>query len=109
MGLLYRQDENSTFILYIDATNLYGYAMSQALPNSYFAWLSEEEFRAAEIALTGTAETRDAFSKIDPEMLGTYNILKVDLIYPSEIHFSDDNYPMAPQMMNLQTEMLSET
>ena len=109
MGSLYRPDEESTFILYIDATNLYGFAMSQALPNSHFTWLSDEEYLAAEIALTGTKESRDAFFRIDSEMLGPFYILEVDLIYPPKIHDRDDDYPMAPQLMNVRAEMLSET
>ena len=109
IGSLYRPDEESLYILYIDATNLYGYAKSQALPNIHFTWLSEEECRAADLALTGNQESRDAFFKIDPGMLGPYYILEVDLIYPPEIHDRDDDYPMAPQLMNVRAEMLSET
>ena len=109
MGSLYRPDEKSTFILYIDATNLYGYTMSQALPNSHFTWLSEEDCRAAEFALTGTAEMRDKFFKVDPVLLGPCYILEVDLLYPPEIYDREDDYPMAPQIINVRPEMLSET
>ena len=83
--------------------------MSQALPNSHFTWLSEEECREAEIALNGNDDTRDAFFRINTESLGPYYILDVDLIYPPEIHDRDDDYPMAPQLMNVRPEMLSET
>ena len=41
MGALYRPDEPESFIMYIDATNLYGLSMSQALPFSDFEWLSD--------------------------------------------------------------------
>ena len=109
MGSVYRPDERSIFILYIDATNLYGYAMSQALPNGEFTWLSVEECHNAEIAFTGTANMRDAFVKIDPELLGPYYILEVELIYPPEIHDRDDDYPIAPQSMNVLPDLLSET
>ena len=107
MGSLYRPNEKSSYILYIDTTNLYNYAMSQALPNSDFTWLSEE-CRAAEKALTGNADTRDAFFQIDPATSKWYYILEVDLLYPSEIHDRDDDYLMAPQMMDVKPEMLSE-
>ena len=79
MGSLYRPNEKSSYILYIDATNLYGYAISQALPNSDFTWLSKEECRAGETAFTGDVETRDAFFQIDPATSKWYYILEVDL------------------------------
>ena len=83
--------------------------MSQALQNGNFTWLSEEECNAAQVALTGTANMRDAFFKIDHEMLGPNYILEVDLIYPFEIYDRDDDYPMAFQSMNVRPEMLLET
>ena len=52
---------------------------------------------------------RDKFFKVDPESLGPYYILEVDLIYPPEIHDRDDDYPMALQMILSRFEMLSET
>jgi hypothetical protein len=109
MGSLYRPDQESSFILYIDATNLYGAAMSLALPNGDFTWLSEDECRAAEVALGESKETRDAFFKVNPITLGWYYILQVDLEYPPEIHDRDDDYPMAPEQMDIAPEMLSET
>ena len=81
MCFLYRPYKK-IFILYIDATNIYGYAMSQALPNGNFTWLSEKVCHEAEVALTGTANMRDASFKIDTKLLGPYYILKVNLIYP---------------------------
>ena len=70
MGSRYRSEEESLFILYIDATNLYEYAMSQALPNGDFTWLSEDECRAAEVALAGSEKMRKAFFRLNPETLG---------------------------------------
>jgi hypothetical protein len=51
MGSLYRPNEPESFIMYIDATNLYGYAMSQELPFSHFEWLTEAQQLEAEAAL----------------------------------------------------------
>ena len=53
IGALYRPDEPESFIMYIDATNLYGWAMSTKLPFIHFEWLSVAELRVAEGALTG--------------------------------------------------------
>ena len=109
MGSRYRPEEESSFILYIDATNLYGLAMSQPLPDNDFTWLSEEECRAAEMALAGSEESRDAFFEVDPQTFKWYYILEVDLEYPAELHDRDDDYPMAPELLDITPEMLSET
>ena len=42
-------------------------------------------------------------------MLEPNYIFEVNLIYPPEIHDRDDDYPMAPQLMNVRPELLSET
>ena len=70
MGSLFQQNEENSYILYIDATNLNGEAMSHALPNGDFSWLSEDEFRAAEVSLSYSEEMRQAFFRVDQETLG---------------------------------------
>ena len=52
MGALYRPDEPESFIMYNNATNLYGWAMSQTLPYSEFEWLSDAQLHNTEAALT---------------------------------------------------------
>ena len=52
MGVLYDPTKENSYILYIDANNLYGLAMSQSLPKDKYAWLSEAEVCAVEAALT---------------------------------------------------------
>ncbi|KAJ8979686.1 hypothetical protein NQ317_001087 [Molorchus minor] len=39
----YNPDEPTSFITYLDATNLYGHSMSQAFPTGGFIWLPQEE------------------------------------------------------------------
>ena len=41
----YNPDEKYSYILYLDANNLYGYAMSYPLPISCFQWLSPDDIR----------------------------------------------------------------
>ena len=36
-------NESSKFITYLDANNLYGWAMSQYLPYSGFKWLNQKK------------------------------------------------------------------
>ena len=52
MGAMYRANEPKSFIMYIDATNLYGWVMSQTLTYSEFELKSDAQLRKAETALT---------------------------------------------------------
>ena len=90
-------DENtpSKYIMYLDANNLYGWAMSQYLPTGGFKWLSQK--------------------KIDKINLGTYTddskkglILEVDLEYPNELHDLHNDYPLGPEKLKVTNEMLSD-
>ena len=47
----YNSDEASTFLQYLDANNLYGWAMVQKLPTHGFKWINKvEEFTPEKIA-----------------------------------------------------------
>ena len=35
-------------------------------------------------------------------------ILELDLNYPGELHERDDDYPMAPELMNIEAEITGE-
>ena len=132
MGSLYRPNEPESFIMYIDATNLYGYAMSQELPFSHFEWLTEAQQREAEAALMSDdwfvtmrffntkARYYDELARIvdtdgipDPPLRTDLSpfmayIFEVDLEYPANIHDRDDDYPLAPELLEIKTEMLSQ-
>ena len=43
MGEVYDPNEPSKFISYLDANNLYGWAMSRKLPTHGFQWMRDEE------------------------------------------------------------------
>ena len=43
MGEDYDSGKPSTFLPYLDATNVYGWAMSKPLPTHRFKWMNEEE------------------------------------------------------------------
>ena len=114
MGAMYRPDEPESFIMYIDATNLYGWAMSQKLPFSDFEWLSDAQLREAEAALTNddwlqTVQFLDSKARFTLEFERIVNadgplnppaqtnlkpntayIVEVDLEYPANIHDRDD-------------------
>ena len=45
MGEAFDPGKKSTFLTYLDANNLYGWAMIQPLPVGKFEWMNEEELR----------------------------------------------------------------
>ena len=71
---------SSTFVIYLDANNLYGYAMCLPLPTHGFEWMSETEL----------VDWRNM-----PEGEGC--ILEVDLEYDKELHDLHNDYPLAPE------------
>ena len=90
----YDEKAPSKYIMYLDANNLYGWAMSQYLPTGNFKWMTDKEI-----------------SKID---LGKYKadgkkglILEVDLEYPKELHDLHNDYPIAPEKVKVSNDMLS--
>lgn len=76
--------KDKKFIVYLDATNLYGYAMSQYLPEKDFVWLSPEEIQKIDIlSLSSTSSVG--------------YILEVDLEYPENIHDLHNELPFCPE------------
>ena len=78
--------EKSSFIVYLDANNLYGWAMSKPLPVGGFEWMIEMEL-----------ENWERF--VEKEGVGC--ILEVDLEYPAELHDFHNDFPLAPEKMIL--------
>ena len=86
-------DENALekHIMYLDANNLYGWAMSQYLPTGGFKWLNEEFLLL------------DDYNETSNRGL----ILEVDLEYPNELHDLHNDYPLAPEKVKVKRDMLS--
>ncbi|KAK3748543.1 hypothetical protein QZH41_001377 [Actinostola sp. cb2023] len=91
----YDSSKPSIHLLYLDANNLYGWAMSQPLPVGNFRWVENCH------TLEGTITEHPADS---PEGY----ILEVDLEYPVELHKSHNAYPLAPERMVVPKEWMSE-
>ena len=70
--------------MYFDATNLYGYAMTQYLPQKDFVWLSQKEI-----------ESLDILNVSDQAKTGY--VLEVDLEYPPNLHNCHNEYPFCPE------------
>jgi hypothetical protein len=90
----YDSSQPHSYIYYLDANNLYGWAMSQCLPVGGFRFLPEEEI-----------------SKIDfanvPDDSETGFVVECDLEYPSELHETHNDYPLAPDHVMVTEAMLS--
>ena len=67
--------------MYLDANNLFDWAMSQYLPYSEFKWLKQKEICRFDV------------NSIKCNSIGY--ILEVDLKYPDELHEFHNDYPLA--------------
>ena len=77
------------YLLYLDANNLYGWAMSQKLPTKDFKWENDPDY----------------YKKI-PKGRGC--IIECDLEYPNDCRFKTRKYPLAPEKMKIDKEKLSD-
>ena len=84
----YNPDEESEFITYLDANNLYGWGMSQKLPYKNFRWIDEAKLVDFDPTLINTEDD-------------TGYILQVDLEYPKELHKAHNDYPLAPENITI--------
>ena len=82
-------------IVYLDANNLYGYAMSHCLPLEGFEWMSPDDI-----------ENFDARRDVT-DMPGPGFILEVTLRYPEHLHLQHNSFPLAPESMEIRGEELS--
>ena len=85
----YNKNIESSYIQYVDANNLYGWAMSQKLPRNNFKLVEDT-------------------SIINVEFIKNYNensykgyILEVDVKYPKELHDLHNDLPFLPKKMKI--------
>ena len=85
MGESFNKNEPSKYLMYLDANNLYGCAMSMKLPTHGFKWMSGGELE----------------NLYENQELHTWNknpcILEVDLEYPKKMHNLHNDYPLCPE------------
>ena len=85
----YDENEEFSYIQYLDANSLYGWAMSQALPVNGFKWLED------------TSEINEEFIKNYDENNNKGYILEVDVKYLRKLHDLHSDLPFAPKRMKI--------
>ena len=88
----YNPEMPSKYIMYLDANNLYGWAMSQPLPYGGFKWISEKDYNSL---ITKSHPNHSNF------------IIECDLEYPPELHRSHNDFPLAPEKIKIPDKWLS--
>ncbi|GIY68481.1 hypothetical protein CDAR_112191 [Caerostris darwini] len=79
----YDKNKESNHLMYLDANNLYGWAMSQYLPHGGFKWVNNDN------------NIKNILECPDDSKKGY--ILEVDLEYPKELHDYHTDLPLAPE------------
>ena len=90
----YDEKAPSKYIMYLDANNLYGWAMSQYLPTGGFKWLAKNQIDKINLAKYKEDSNKGL-------------ILEVDLEYPKELHDLHNDYPLAAEKVKVNKDMLS--
>ncbi|XP_076301552.1 uncharacterized protein LOC143219489 [Lasioglossum baleicum] len=81
----YDPNKPSTYLMYFDVNNLYGWAMSQPLPHREFRWINDDD---------------DQLNNFDIQSIPIDSpvgyIVEVDIEYPREIHDLHSDLPFCP-------------
>ena len=87
----YNNNEESSYIQYLDANNLYGWAMSKELPVNGFKWLNS-----------------DKINEINEDFIKNYNendnkgyVLEVDVKYTKRLHELHSDLPFLSERMKV--------
>ena len=88
MKELYNPNENSIYLQYLDANNLYGWVMVQNLRTHRFLWKKAEDF---------TPEKIDELVKKDKRGY----LLEIDVEYPKELHENQNELPFLTERLKI--------
>ena len=85
MGDKFDPNEDTTYLQYLDANNLYGWAMSQYLPTGGFKWVDVNPNEISELA----TQTDKGY------------LLEVNVSYPKELHNPHNDLPFMCERMEI--------
>ena len=86
----YDKSIESSYSMYLDANNLYGWAMSQNLPVNGFKWVND------------LSRFNEAFIKNYNENSDVGYFLEVDIEYPKQLWSSHKDLPFLPERKKLE-------
>ena len=86
----FNPSQPTSYLMYLDSNNLYGWAMSQPMPTGGFEWVNYSDQ-----ILETPADSSTGF------------ILEVDLAYPPALHADHNDYPLAPEKMTVSKDQMS--
>ena len=89
----YDKNKDSKYLMYLDANNLYGCAMSEKLPTHGFKWLT-----SGEMENLYNNQIVQVWERIPC-------ILEVDLKYPENLHDPHNDYPLCPERVECKNKV----
>ena len=96
----YNNNEETSYIQFLDTNNLYGWAMSKKLPVNGFKWLDTSD--------TNGLARNNKINEINEEFIKNYNendkkgyIFEVDIKYPKKLHDLHSDLPFLPERMEI--------
>ena len=90
----YDPEKSTKYIQYLDANNLYGWAMSQNLPTHGFKWMKN-------ITKDKVMEILEKANHSMSNHGKTGYIFEVDLEYPEKLWKTHNDYPLAPEKIEV--------
>ena len=85
MGSEFVPDKPTKYLQYLDANNLYGWAMSQPLPTGGFKWVNVKPSKISQLA----------------KRKSKGYLLEIDVKYPKELHDSHNDLPFMCERMKI--------
>ena len=85
----YNKDKETNYLQYLDANNLYGWAMSQSLPTGEFRWIKCDSWDPVRLVDMISREKDYGY------------LLEVDVKYPRELHDLHNDIPFMCSKMKI--------